>query len=87
MARVAFDILLFISVFIFPWWSVALFVIVGSVVFPFFFEAPLSGIMLDALFGYIGAPVLGVPILYTLIFTFISLTMHFFRARIRQKVL
>ncbi|MEI6660205.1 MAG: hypothetical protein WCK91_02160 [bacterium] len=50
MKRVIFDIVLFVCLFIAPWWITAVIAIAGIFVFTQFYEYIIAGIMMFALF-------------------------------------
>lgn len=83
MKRVAFGILLFVSVFLFPWWGVLAIAIYGAWRFSFYYEILIAGVCFDLLYGGAGLPfVLGFGLLGTLC----SAAVLFAIERIKQEV-
>lgn len=52
LLRILWDVILIGSVFFLPWWAVGLGVLVGAVVFSWYFEALFLGLYFDVFFGY-----------------------------------
>ncbi|MFA7315364.1 MAG: hypothetical protein WC059_00990 [Candidatus Paceibacterota bacterium] len=50
MKRVLFDFLLFLSVFLFPWWVTLILVCIGLFLFPTFYEFLIASVVMYALF-------------------------------------
>jgi hypothetical protein len=50
-SRIFIDIIIFFSIFYFPWWITTIFVIGGIFLFRNFYEAIFAGFLLDALYG------------------------------------
>jgi len=52
LTRIIVNIIIFVAV-VSAWWHVALLIsIIGTIIFPYFIEIIIFGIMFDALFGY-----------------------------------
>jgi len=54
MKRVIFDIILFISIFIFPWWVGILLLAIGLFVFANFYEFVAGGVLIFSLYAPMG---------------------------------
>lgn len=66
MKRIVFDIILFICIFIFPWWISAFIVLVGSFMFDNFYEFIVTCIIVYALYSIPGHGLLSSPILFSI---------------------
>jgi hypothetical protein len=66
MKRIIFDIILFISVLISPWWISAFLVLVGSFIFDSFYEFIMACIIVYALYSIPGRGLLSSPILFSI---------------------
>jgi len=51
MKRIYFDILLFISIFIFPWWVSFLFLIIGIFLFDNFYEFIIASLIIFIIYS------------------------------------
>jgi hypothetical protein len=67
MKRFIFDLILFISVFVFPWWISLLGVIVGIFIFDDFYEYIVAGFIIFALYSVGGERFISSPIYFSLI--------------------
>lgn len=63
--RVLFDILGIVLVIIAPWWLVLVYGIIGAVLFSWYLEILLFGVLFDVIYGTIGG---GIHLKHTLIF-------------------
>ncbi len=52
--RFVYSAWLCMTPFLFPWWGVGIFVVVGILLFPRFFEIIAVGIIMDGAFGFSG---------------------------------
>jgi hypothetical protein len=76
MKRAIFDLILFVSVFITPWWVVLIMALVGMFVFENFYEFVLASVMIYALYtvprsGFITSP-LWFPFVVSIVYIFIQ---------------
>ncbi|MEA3399467.1 MAG: hypothetical protein U9R00_03090 [Patescibacteria group bacterium] len=60
MIRVIFDIVLFISIFIFPWWLTVLIALLGLFAFKDYYEFVGAGAIMHAIFRFFPALYLGI---------------------------
>ena len=67
MKRVIFDTVLFIAVFILPWWITIPLAIIGLFVFNDFYEFIIVGIIIFAVFRAPGDKIITSPLWYSLI--------------------
>ncbi len=73
MKRVFFDILLFLSIFILPWWVSAFVVFVGIFVFEQFYEFIAGGILMYVLYATEGTRLISSHIWFPAILSIIYL--------------
>jgi len=71
MKRIIFDILLFLSIFILPWWVVVILAFIGIFIYTQFYEFLGVGIIIYALYAIEGSRVIASPVWFPI---FISLT-------------
>lgn len=64
MKRVCFDIVLFISIFIFPWWISALLMVVGISIFTNFYEFIITGSIIYSLYSIPSERIISNPLFY-----------------------
>ena len=82
MKRVIFDIILFISVFIFPWWiSIPLF-FVGVFLFNDFYEFILASVIIYSLYAVPGDRLISSPIFSSLIIVALYIIIQIIRNNI-----
>jgi len=65
MKRVIFDILLFTSVFIFPWWISLFLVLIGIFVFKNFYEYIIVSVIVYSLYAVKGEMLISFPVLFS----------------------
>ena len=73
MKRVIFDILIFISVFVLPWWITVPLAFVGIFLFVEYYEFILIGVILYSLYMVEGMKILSSPFIYSVIISVIFL--------------
>lgn len=83
--RIALGMLLFGAVFFLPWWIALIVVVIGSMVWPIYYESIVAGGILDMLYG---VPVVFLswmpfPLVHTLLFTCIVSLIVFVKKRMR----
>lgn len=66
MSRVIFDIVLFIFVFIFPWWVSVLLSLIGIFAFSNFYEFIAVGVIIFSLYSLPGDRIISFPIIFSL---------------------
>lgn len=66
MRRVIFDIGLFISIFIFPWWFSVLLILIGIFTFSNFYEFIVVGVIIFSLYSIPGDRIISSPIIFSL---------------------
>jgi hypothetical protein len=67
MKRVVFDVILFLSVLIFPWWISVLGVIIGIFAFKNFYEYIIAGVVIYSIFSVPSSRIISSPVLISLI--------------------
>lgn len=67
MNRVIFDIFLFLSVFLLPWWVVLILSLVGIFIFDQYYESVVAMILLQVLYSGLGSRVISSTFYYPLI--------------------
>lgn len=63
--RVVFDVILFISVFVFPWWISVLLSLIGIFAFNNFYEFIIIGVIIYSLYFIPGRRILSSPIFFS----------------------
>lgn len=66
MKRVIFDVILFISVFVLPWWVSALLLFVGIFIFNNFYEFIVSSVIVYSLYSIPSDRLITSPIFFSL---------------------
>lgn len=79
MKRVIFDVVLFLSIFLMPWWITLILAIVGHFLFKNFYEFIISGIIFYALFSFPSVRIISSPIWYSLILIILFLSIREFK--------
>lgn len=67
MKRVIFDLILFVSVFIFPWWISLFLVLVGIFLFDNFYEFIVSGVIIYSIYATKGGQLISSPIFFSIL--------------------
>lgn len=67
MKRAVFDVILFISLFVFPWWITALLAFVGMFVFSHFFEFIAVSVIYYAIYSIEGNVIISSPVWFPII--------------------
>jgi hypothetical protein len=83
MPRILADIVLLVSVFIFPWWFVLMLGTVMLFIFPDFYEILFLGIVLDSLYNAPIARYHHVEFVVTLITVFLFILAEVLKRRLR----
>lgn len=65
MKRVIFDIILFTSIFIFPWWISVLLLFLGIFVFNNFYEFIVASVIIYSLYAIPGDRIISSPIFFS----------------------
>ena len=66
--RILFDCIAFVSVFVLPWWLVAIYVLFLCFYYNPFYEAIAVGMLFDAVYGAVTAHTTSFSLIYTLLF-------------------
>jgi len=66
MKRVIFDSILFISVFIFPWWISIPLIFIGIFLFSNFYEFIVASVIIYSLYAIVGERLISSPIFFSL---------------------
>lgn len=67
MKRVVFDVLLFISIFIFPWWVSLCMILVGIFIFNNFYEFIITFVALYSLYSVQDGRLVSSPVFFSLV--------------------
>lgn len=82
MKRVIFDVLMFLSVFILPWWITAILALVGIFLFKKFYEFLVVSAIVYALFAIPSTRFIASPFWYPLTIGIIYIGVQFLRRHI-----
>jgi hypothetical protein len=63
--RVIFDVILFISIFVFPWWVNVFFMLIGVFYFRNFYEFILVGVIIYSLYSIPGDKLISSPVVFS----------------------
>ena len=83
MRRILTDIVLILSVYIFPWWFVLIMAVIALAVFDTFYEILFLGIILDSLYNAPIARYHHVEFVVTLITVFLFIGAEILKRRLR----
>ncbi len=83
MRRIFADILLLISLFLFPWWAAMLFGVAGLFIFSSFYEILFLGIGIDSLYNAPIAPFHHFQFVITLLAVFLFVIAETLKRRLR----
>ncbi|MCX6754746.1 MAG: hypothetical protein NTU81_02890 [Candidatus Nomurabacteria bacterium] len=67
MKRAIFDIILFISIYIFPWWVTVLLLLIGIFIFDSFYEFMIFNVVIFALYSASGDRVISSLVFFPII--------------------
>lgn len=82
MKRIIFDIVMFISVFVFPWWISVLLLLFGIFVFKNFFEFILATVIIYSLYSIPGSGLIASPIFFSLFIIILYIAIQFLKNNI-----
>ena len=82
MKRVLYDIFLVLSVFLLPWWTTAVFAILGFFLFKDFYEFLFIFAFMYVVYGYKGSRVFTSPFYFSLFFIVLFFVLSFIRKQI-----
>jgi len=82
MKRIFFDIILFISIFVFPWWVSLFFVFIGIFIFNNFYEFIGAGIIVFALYSFPDDRLISSPVFFSLLLIISYLVLQFIKSNI-----
>jgi len=82
MKRVIFDIILFILIFISPWWISSLLLIIGIFLFNDFYEFLVGAIIIYSLFSIQGNTFLSSPLFFSICIVSIFIFIKFIKNNI-----
>jgi len=80
--RVVFDLVLFISVFIFPWWISGLLLLAGIFIFDKFYEFIVASVIIYALYSTVGNGLISSSIFFSLVIIIIYIIIQLIRNNI-----
>lgn len=67
MKRVIFDIILFISIFVFPWWITSLLLLAGLFIFDNFYEFLVASVITFSLYSVPSGRIISSPVYFPVI--------------------
>lgn len=67
MKRVIFDMVLFISIYIFPWWISLPLVFIGIFIFNNFYEFIIANVIIYSLYAIVGDRLISSPVFFSLL--------------------
>ena len=82
MKRAVFGVILFISVFTFPWWISALLLLAGMFIFKNFYEFFVANVIIYSLHAVPGERLFTSPIFYSLLIVVIYIVLQIIRDNI-----
>jgi len=82
MKRAIFDIVLFLSLFILPWWVGTILVFIGIFLFKNFYEFIISGIIIYALYIVSGSGLITSPVSFSAILIILYIGIQILRRKI-----
>jgi len=82
MKRVIFDIILFVSLLILPWWVSVLLAITGIFIFNNFYEFIFSGVVVYSLFSLPSDRLIASPIFFSLSVVFLYIVVQIIKNNI-----
>ncbi|HUC89069.1 MAG TPA: hypothetical protein VMR49_03500 [Candidatus Paceibacterota bacterium] len=80
--RIAFDVILFLSIFLLPWWITAILGLAGIFIFAQFYEFIAVGIIMHSIYVVPGHGFISSPLWFTLIIFIIYISIQFIRRHI-----
>lgn len=83
LKRIIFDILVFVSAIVAPWWFTAIFSIAVLYYFKNFNEIVLFGLVMDILYGRLSVAFHWYDYKFTLFFLILLLTSYFIKKRLK----
>lgn len=81
MKRIIFDLALFLSLFILPWWITALFAFFGMFLFKQFYEFLVVSLIIYSIFSYPSDRVVASSLWYPLIICGIFIVIQYIKSR------
>ncbi len=82
MKRTVFDVIFFISLFIFPWWLNVILAFIGVFIFKNFYEFIISGIIIYSIYFIFNGSLLTSPIYFFTIVILLYVGIQIFRHKI-----
>lgn len=81
MKRIIFDLALFLSILLFPWWVTAIFAFSGLFLFKQFYEFIIVNLIVYSLFSYPSGRVIASPLWYPLIVCAFFIVIQYVKSR------
>lgn len=82
MKRAIFDLVLFVSIFIFPWWVSILLLFVGIFVFNNFYEFIIANVIIYYLYSVPSTRLISSPIFFSSVIIILYIMIQFIRDNI-----
>lgn len=82
MKRVIFDVVLFISVFVFPWWISVLLLFVGIFIFNNFYEFIIASVIIYSLYAIPGDRIISSPVFFSSVLIILYLIIEYIKNNI-----
>lgn len=82
MKRVVFDVVLFISVFVLPWWISVLLLFIGVFIFNNFYEFIIASVIIYSLYAISGDRIISSPIFFSSVLIILYITIEYIKNNI-----
>ena len=82
MKRVIFDVILLISVFVFPWWISVLLLLIGIFIFKNFFEFIVANIIIYSLYAVSNDRLISSPVFFSALIIVLYIAIQIIRNNI-----
>ena len=82
LKRISFDVILFISIFIFPWWISAFLVLSGVFLFNNFYEFIGASVIAYSLYAIPSDRLISSPVLFAIIISILYIAIQYFKSNI-----
>jgi len=82
MKRIIFDVVLFTSVFIFPWWISILLLFIGIFIFNNFYEFIIANVVIYSLYAISGNRIISSPIFFSSVLIILYIIIEYIKNNI-----
>jgi hypothetical protein len=80
--RVVFDLILLISVFIFPWWASVIIILIGMFIFDRFYEFIIASSIIFSLYSILDGRIISSPVFFSLMIIALYTLIQYFKDNI-----